>query len=111
MQKLPPNSARLALAAVAALGLAVALPRAADADSCAPRLRPAFGDTMKSVAARCHVTVEALKSRNPGLNQQELLVGEGVNVPRPALPSRQIEVGGNRGIVSRPQPAFEGPHL
>jgi hypothetical protein len=75
----------------------------AAAGFCPQRISPSFGESVETVAARCHVTVEALKSRNPGMSDGRLDVGVSIEVPRPALPSPQIEIGGNRGIVAPAQ--------
>lgn len=92
------------LVLIAAAILPAALPVGAlAAGSCGQRVSPSFGDTVETVAARCGVNVEALKSRNPGMSDDKLDVGVSINVPRPALPSPQIEIGGNRGIVAPAQ--------
>ena len=94
---------------VGALGMAPT--SAAGAGQCPPRLKPMFGETPESIAARCNVTVESLKARNPGLNQQELDIGIGINVPRPALPSPRVEIRGNPAISGTSRPALATPRL
>lgn len=102
------RSGTLAALAFAAL---VALPGAASAQarSCPARVNPSFGETVDSIAARCGVTPEALRSRNPGLDGDNPQVGIRIEVPRSALPSPQIEIRGNRGIVGPAQPAVRPP--
>ena len=104
------RSGRLAALALAALA---ALPAAAPAHAgaCPARVNTSFGETVDSIAARCGVTPEALRSRNPGLDADSPQIGIRIEVPRPALPSPQIEVGGNRGIVAPAQPTVRLPRL
>lgn len=102
------HPARLAALAFAALA---ALPGATPAGACPSRVTPAFGETVASIAARCGVTPEALRGRNPGLGADRPPVGIAIEVPRPALPSPRIEIGGNRGIVAPAQPAVRLPRL
>lgn len=104
------RSGRLAALALAALA---ALPAATPAHpgACPARVNPSFGETVDSIAARCGVTPEALRGRNPGLGADRPPVGIAIEVPRPALPSPRIEIGGNRGIVAPAQPAVRLPRL
>lgn len=97
-----PGRVALAAGLLAFAGLFGSAPASA-AGSCGARISPSFGDTVETVAARCGVNVEALKSRNPGMSDDKLDVGVSINVPRPALPSPQIEIGGNHGIVAPAQ--------
>jgi hypothetical protein len=97
---LPPRNPAL-LATAAALACWLATPAAAG--SCPQRISPSFGESVETVAARCGVNVEALKSRNPGMSDGRLDVGVSIEVPRPPLPSPQIEIGGNRGVVAPAQ--------
>lgn len=92
----------LALAALAASPAATPV----HAGACPARVNPSFGETVDSIAARCGVNPEALRSRNPGLDGTSPQIGIRIKVPRPALPSPQIEIGGNHGIVAPAQPAI-----
>ena len=97
---------------LAALVLALLpLTAPAQAGACPARVSPSFGETVDTIAARCGVTPEALRSRNPGLDGTSPAIGIRIEVPRPALPSPQIEVGGNRGIVAPARPAVTPPRL
>lgn len=105
--------ARSGRLAALALTVLAALPAStpAHAGACPARVNPSFGETVDSIAARCGVTPEALRSRNPGLDADSPQIGIRIEVPRPALPSPQIEVGGNRGIVAPAQPTIRLPRL
>lgn len=105
-----PNPARTCAPALLATAILVMTSPPTSAGACAPRLTPSFGETVESIAARCGVTPEALRSRNPGLDGESPQVGIRIDVPRPALPSPQIEIGGNRAIVA-PPPAIKLPRL
>ena len=78
----------IVLFAAATLGLATA----ADA-ACPERVGVGFGDTLASIARSCGISVETLRSVNPGLNADSLRAGIVIAVPRPALPSPQQPVG------------------
>jgi len=113
-----PLSGRLSSLAAgrrAALAGAVLLAAAGAASAnarCAGRIDPGFGQTVDAIAARCGVTPEALRSRNPGLDGERPPAGVRIEVPAPALPSPPVAIGGNRGIAgpSVPQPLV-GPRL
>lgn len=82
--------AALLLASVpAVLGLSTMAARA----DCPQRLGISHGDSMESIARICGITVERLRSANPGLSDTNLQVGTVVTVPRPALPSTQLPYG------------------
>lgn len=61
--------------------------------ACPQRLGIGYGDTLESIAQACDITVERLRSVNPGLNAATLQSGTFVAIPRPALPSAQLPVG------------------
>lgn len=84
--------------------LAFASPVSAERQ-CANRVAPSFGETVESLAARCGVTPEALRSRNPGLDGERPPIGIRIDVPAPALPSPAVPAGGNRGIIGVPTPS------
>ena len=78
----------IVLFAAATLGLATA----ADA-ACPERVGVGFGDTLASIARSCGISVETLRSVNPGLTADTLQPGTFVVVPRPALPSPMSRIG------------------
>lgn len=76
--------------------------------ACPARTGMAFGETAEALAHRCGITVEALERQNPGLDRNKPQVGVGINIPAPPLPSPQIPLRGNRGIVA-PVPQIQLP--
>lgn len=78
----------LLLAAAMAAGLATA----ADA-ACPGRVGVGVGDTLVSIARACGISVESLRSVNPGLSAGTLRPGTFVAVPRPPLPSPMSGIG------------------
>ena len=90
-----------AILAMAALAGATLVPFSAEAGrTCPARTSMAFGETAESLAHRCGITVEALERQNPGFDRDKPRVGIGINIPSPPLPSPQIGIHGNRGIVA-----------
>lgn len=86
------NASRAALLLVitpALLGLSAMATSAA----CPQRLGIGYGDSLESIAHGCGITVERLRSVNPGLNSTNLQAGTFVTIPRPALPSPQLPYG------------------
>jgi LysM repeat protein len=93
-------SARLAVLAVKSMKrlalsiLAVAVLSASPAiAACPARLGVAYGDTLSAIAAACGISVETLRGANPGLSADNLRAGAIIAVPRPALPSPQLDIG------------------
>lgn len=75
--------------------------------SCGSRVRIGPGETVSSLARRCGINVEALKSANPGVNDKNFQRGTYLKVPNVALPQRSPGAYGNQQIV-RPRPPSSG---
>lgn len=69
--------------------------------ACPQRLSIGHGDTLVSIARACGISVEALRSVNPGLRPTTLQPGTIIVVPRPVLPSPQHPTG-RRTIEAMP---------
>ncbi len=67
-------------------------------ESCSDRRIVRFGETTKSIAARCGVTPGSIERQNPGLHIKGATQGTRINVPKPAVPSPRIEIRGSRTI-------------
>ena len=61
--------------------------------ACPARIAVAYGDTLGAIATACGISVETLRNANPGLTAETLRAGTFIAVPRPPLPSPQIEIG------------------
>ena len=61
--------------------------------ACPARVTISYGDTLSSIARACGITVDTLRSANPGLHADSLQAGAAIAVPRPPLPSTQLRVG------------------
>lgn len=78
---------------VLATAAAVLMSASPALSACPPRIGVAYGDTLSSIASACGISVETLRAANPGLSADTLRAGSIIAVPRPALPSPQLEIG------------------
>jgi LysM repeat protein len=107
----PATSARdhgmMKLLLVLAVPSLLALP--ASAEACQGGRTVVSGETMREVAARCGVNVEALRQVNPGLDDRTIRPGLTVVVPPRPLPSPQAGYG--RPRVSAQPPLASGTNI
>jgi len=69
--------------------------------ACPSRVAVAQGISPIDIASACGISFETLRQANPGLRTGPVQAGTTLVVPRPALPSAQLPIGGH-GIAIMP---------